>query len=496
MRSTVEPLEGNKVKLSVEVEADEFDKAVDDAFRKLANQVNVRGFRRGKVPRKVLEAHLGGPAIARQQALQDSLPDYYAEAVRNHEVDVIASPEIDITSGAEDGPVAFDAVVEIRPSVEISGYDDLQITVPRPDVIEADVDERIDRLRTQNAEFEAADRPAADGDQVLVDITGSQDGEEIEGLVAEDYLYEVGSGAVVPEIDENLRGAKAGDHLSFDAKHPEEEDAELHFDVDVKEVRASVLPELTDEWVAENTEHETEEAWRADLREQISRARLVGANMAMQQRAAEALAGLVGDDVPEALVDGEVSARIQNFAMRLRQQNIELGRYLELTGTTTEQLVEQHREPSLQAIKVDLALRAVAEAEGLEATAEDIDKHFDELARQYGVPAEQIRENFDRAGQLPAVRSEIRKGKALDWVLERVSLVDEDGNPVERSALELPTTDQAADELTGTDSLSHEALNQEALNQGASSEDASGGDASPESTAADQPADALGEDRE
>lgn len=443
MHSTVEALEGNKVKLSVEVDVDEFDKAVDAAFRKLAGQVNVRGFRRGKVPRRVLEAHLGGTAAARQQALQDTLPDYYAEAVRTHEVDVIAQPDIDITSGAEDGPVAFDAVVEVRPEIEVEGYDSLQVTIPAPTASDADVDERIERLRTQHADFEAADRPAADGDQVLVDISGSQDGEEVEGLVAEDYLYEVGSGAVVPEIDENLRGAKAGDELAFDAAHPEDDEAGLHFEVTVKEVRGSVLPELTDDWVAENTEHPTVEAWRANLREQLDRSHLVGANMAMQQRTAEALSALVGAEIPEAMVDSEVSARLQNMAARLRQQNIELGQYLQLSGTTAEQLVEQHREPAVQAIKVDLALRAIAEAEALEVADEDLDRHFADLARQYGMDGVEIRENFERAGQMVAVRSEIRKGKALDWVLDRVALVDEDGNPVERSALDLPAHDHA-----------------------------------------------------
>jgi trigger factor len=446
MRSTVEPLEGNKVKLSVEVDAEEFDKAVDAAFRKLAGQVSIRGFRRGKAPRRVLEAHFGGPGVARQQALQDALPDYYAEAIRTHEVDVIASPDIDITSGAEDGPVAFDAVVQVRPSVKVSGYENLQITVPRPTVAQEDIDERVTRLRTQHAEFEAADRPAADGDQVLVDITGSQNGEPIEGLVAEDYLYEVGSGAVVPEIDENLRGAKAGDSVEFDAKHPEEGEDNLHFVVELKEVRGSVLPELTDEWVAENTEHATIDAWQEDLRNQMQRARLVGANMALQQRTAEALAELVTDEIPEAMVESEVSARVQNFAARLRQQNMELGQYLQLTGTTPEQLVEQHRQPSNEAIKVDLALRAVGETEGLEVTDEDLDNHFAQLARQYGMDAGEIRENFERAGQVPAVRSEILKGKALDWVLERVSVVDEDGNVVDRAALELPDTDQSTTE--------------------------------------------------
>lgn len=450
VKSTVEPLEGNKVKVSVEVDAEEFEIAIASAFRTLAQQVNIKGFRRGKVPRKILEAQFGG-GMARQQALRDSLPDFYAKAVREHEVDVIAAPEFAVTAGADDGAVAFDAVVEIRPNITISGYEALEVTIPSPHVAEADLEERIERLRSQNGDFESAERPAADGDQVLIDIEGSQDGEEIEGLTAADYQYEVGSGAVVAEIDENLRGAKAGDVLSFPAKHPEEGEGDLAFTVTVKEVRGAVLPEVTDEWVAQVTEFASVEELRSKLGEQLRGQRLVEANQAFQQRTADALGGLVTDDVPEAMIDSEISARIQTFAQRLRQQNVELGRFLQMTGQAPGDLVAQYRDPATQAIKVDLALRAVAEAQSVDPSDEDFDRFFDTQARQFGQSVEEIREAFQRAGQMGAVRSEIKKGKALEWVLERVRIVDEEGNSVDRAALEFPAAEPSNEDDSNSD---------------------------------------------
>lgn len=437
MRSTVEPLEGNKVKFSIEVDAEEFDHQVDDAFRRLAQQVRLPGFRPGKAPRKVLEARLG-IAAARQDALRESLPDYYAEAVREHEIDVIAPPALEITSGADDGPVVFDAVVEVRPSITLEGYTGLQVTIPSPTAAETEIEERVERLRSQHAEYAPVERPAEDGDQVVMDIEGNHGEETVEGLTAEDYSYELGSNAVVPEIDENVRGAEAGDELTFDAKHPEDDEDELSFRIVVKEVRGRVLPELTDEWVAEVTDHESVAALRSEYTTQLARQKLVAANIALQQKAAESLAALVTDELPEALIQNELNARLNNLDQRLRQQGLDLARYLQFTGQPADELVRDYREASEQAVKVDLALRAVAEAENIELGDEDIESHFGELSRRFGVEADEIRENFERAGQMTAVRSEIKKGKALEWLLERVAVLDEDGNPVDRAQLVLP----------------------------------------------------------
>ncbi len=172
MRSTVEPLEGNKVKVSVEVDEGEFDKAVDAAFRKIAREVRIPGFRPGKAPRKVLEARFG-PDAARDQALRDSLPDFYVDAVKEHDVDAIAPPDIEITAGQEEGPVAFDAVVEVRPRIEVPGYGGLRVEIPSPEATDEEIDAQVDRLREQFAELAEVDRPAADGDVVTIGIHGT-----------------------------------------------------------------------------------------------------------------------------------------------------------------------------------------------------------------------------------------------------------------------------------------------------------------------------------
>src|SRR5438270_556608 len=245
MRASVEPLEGNKVKVSVEVDEAEFDKAIDAAFRKIARQTRIPGFRPGKAPRRILEARLG-PDVAREEAIRDSLPDYYIKALEEQDVDAIAAPEIEITSGQDSGPIQFEAVVEVRPEVSVAGYQGLRVTVPSPDVTDEEVDGQLDRLREQFGELQTVSRPARDGDHVLIDLSGYRHSEQIEGLTADDFLYELGSGSVVPELDEQVRGTKAGDILKFTAAVPGQ-DEDVGFQVLVKEVKEKLLPEVTDE---------------------------------------------------------------------------------------------------------------------------------------------------------------------------------------------------------------------------------------------------------
>ncbi|HEX9504493.1 MAG TPA: trigger factor, partial [Acidimicrobiia bacterium] len=214
LTTSVETLEGNKVRLHVAVPATDFEQALDAAFRKLAREVKMPGFRPGKAPRKLLEARLGTEA-AREQALRDSLPGYYAEAVDAEDIDVIAPPEIDITAGEDAGDVEFDAVVEVRPNVTVAGYDSLTVEIDRPEVTDDAVDAQIDMLRNRHAELEDSPSPLADGNYAEIDIKGYVHDESIEGLTATDFLYEVGSGIVVPQLDEELRGKRAGDILKF-----------------------------------------------------------------------------------------------------------------------------------------------------------------------------------------------------------------------------------------------------------------------------------------
>jgi len=439
-------MEGNLVRLSVEIDEPEFDRALSDLVRTLARQVRVPGFRPGKVPRKVLEARMGGAGALRAEALRESLPDFYAQAVVDTELDPIAQPEIDITSGENAGAVSFDAVVQVRPIVSIPGYDGLQVTLPGLAVTEDEVQRQVDRLRENDAELQTVERPAIDGDLVTIDLHGSDaTGAEVVGV--DDYLYEVGSASVVPELDGELHGAKAGAILAFDAANPNEPEARVAFRVLVKEVKVKKLPEETDEWADESSEFSTVAELRADIEDRIGKVKLMQSQMALRQKTIEALAGLVSDDdVPEVLVDAEVNERLYDLQHRLEAQKVGLAEYFQATGTSPDELLAAVRTDAQQAVKADLALRALVEAEELTLSDEELDAEIRTMAERMDTTPADLRSQLDTAGRTGAVRSELRKSKALEWLLGNVDLFDEEGNPMAREDLELNASTDSEDE--------------------------------------------------
>jgi trigger factor len=449
VKTSVEELEDNKVKLSIQVDEPEFEKAVDAAFRKIAREVNIPGFRPGKAPRRILEKRLG-EGVARGEALRDAIPEYYAQAVKDNDVDVIAAPEIDITEGEEDGPVTFEAVVEIRPVVVVPGYESLRITIPAPVATDEEIDDQIQRMLGQHAELATVERPAAEGDYVTIDIEGSQGDEPLDGLTAQDYSYEVGSGGIVGELDEALVGASAGDELDFDADHPDPDEEGLRFVVSLKEVKERVLPEPDDAWAAEASEFETIAELRDDLANRMTAVRKMQAQMSLREKVSDALAELVDVEVPEALVNNEMQQRLQDFAMRLQAQGLTLDQWLDNSGQDQGEFVETLRTTAAQAAKFDLGLRAVVEAEGIEATDEDVDAEFAQVAERLNLEVKDVRKQFDAADQVPQVEADIRMRKALDFLVSTVEIVDEDGNPIDRADLEV-------DDETDTDDVDPEA---------------------------------------
>jgi trigger factor len=441
MRATTEPMEGNLVRLSVEIDEPEFDRALSDVVRALAKQVRVPGFRPGKVPRKVLEARMGGAGALRAEALRESLPDFYAQAVVDTELDPIAQPEIDITAGENAGAVSFDAVVQVRPLVAIPGYDGLSVTLPGLVVTEDEMQRQIDRLRENDAELEVVSRPAIDGDLVTIDLHGNDaSGAEVVGV--DDYLYEVGTGTVVPELDHELHGAKAGAILAFDAANPAEPDERVAFRVLVKEVKVKRLPEVTDEWASESSEFDTVSELRADIEKRIGQVKLIQSQMALRQKSIEALSGLVAQDaVPEVLVDAEVNERLHDLQHRLEAQKMGLAEYFQATGTSPDELLAAVRVDAEAAVKADLALRALVEAEEVTLSDEELDAEIGRMAERFGTTPEDLRRQLDTGGRTGAVRSELRKSKALEWLLDHVALFDEEGNPMSRDDLRVDASD-------------------------------------------------------
>ena len=440
MRATAAPEEGNKVRLSVEIDETEMDEALDGVMRRLSREVRVPGFRPGKVPRRVLEARMGGPAALRVEAIREALPDFYARAVTDAELDPIDQPEIDITSGDESGAVSFDAVVMVRPTVAIPGYGGLVVTLPGLDVPDDEITAQIDRLRATSGELAEVTRPARDGDQVTIDIHGTREGAEGAAddgdLDAEDLLYEVGSGGVVPELDDQLRGAKVGDIFEFDSTI-EALGHTVSFRVLVKDVKELVLPGLDDEWAAEASEFDPVEELTADIRERRRQRSIVQAQLALQQKTVEALVELVTEEIPEQLVVEELRERVHDLNHRLEGQGMNLGQFLGATGRSEEEFLEELRTGALQSVKADLALRALAEVESIELTDGELDEELAAMGERLEMDVDQVREQLDRAGRLAAVRSDRRKAKAMRWLIDNVDLVDEEGRPVSRDDLKV-----------------------------------------------------------
>jgi trigger factor len=451
MQTTVEELEDNRVKLHVAVPAEEFETAVNAAFRKLAGEVRIPGFRPGKAPRRILEARFGTD-VAREQALKDGLPGFYADAVIAEDLDAIAPPEIEITAGEEDGDVEFDAVVQVRPVVNLTGYDSLTVELDFTAPDDEAVDAQVQGLRERFGDLEESTEPLTDGDYAEMDITGSVDGEPVDAMTASDFLYEVGSDGLTPALDESLRGKKPGDIVEFTDTLPERfqelAGQEVSFKVLVKDAKKKVLPELTDEWVSEVTEFDTVDALKDDSRERIGMVAKIQAQMALRDRVLEELTGLVPVEAPEPLVQQDMEQRLHDLMHRLEAQGVDIPQYLSATGQDQATFVDGIRQGSTRAVLADLGLRAVVAQEQIEATDEELDAEIDRLAERMGEKPARVRKDLGKRGLLEAVRSDIARGKALEFVIDHASVVDQAGEPID---LTLPERNEDAEPEVATD---------------------------------------------
>jgi trigger factor len=434
VKSIIETLEGNKVKLSVEVDEVEFDQNIDQAFRKIAKEVRIPGFRQGKAPRKLLEAQIGIGA-ARSQAIQDAIPEYLSLAVREHNVDLIATPQIEVTKGEEEGVVGFDATCEIRPVITVPGYNGLRIELPALVVSETEVSDAMNSERARHGTLTDVSRAIALGDHVTLDLSGTREGNPVPGLNVEDWLYEVGKKWVSPKFDDMLIGAEVGTKVEYsEAPNGTTDVAEMT--VIVKKVQEMVLQELTDEWVSEHVaEFDTQEAWKNSLRERLENMKLNQTRGVFVERTTAALAELVTIDAPESMVGSDLQARVRNTVEQFQAQGIQIDQWLSATGQSTEAFIESMRGESVKAVKVDLALRAVAEAQNISADDDEVDNELNRIATQAGRKVAQVRKVYEQNDALGGLVAQIRKSKAVDWLLRNSTLVDPDGNAISADTL-------------------------------------------------------------
>ncbi|CAB4805664.1 unannotated protein [freshwater metagenome] len=430
MKTTIEALDGNKIKLSIEVDETEFERYLDGAFRKISTQIRIPGFRQGKAPRQLIEAQIGKEA-ARSQAIEDAIPASLALAVREHDLDIIATPEVSLTSGQEDGNILFDATCEVRPVVNVAGYEGLRVELPALIASDEDIEEVVTHERKRHATLIDVDRPAKIDDQVTLDLVGSRDGSPLPGLNVDDWLYEVGKNWVAEDFDKNIIGSTTGQKLEFTSL-PSGMTETADFVVTVKKIQEQVLPELNDEWVSEHlAEHESIDAWKSAVRSRIEESRLNQIRNTVVEKTTSALAELVEIEAPEAMVSSDLRGRVQNTLKQFESQGISMEQWLSITQQTAEQFVDALKEQSTLAVKVDIALRAVALAQKLDATEDDLEMQFERIAAQVKKKPAAIRKAYDKNDAIADLRAQISKSKAIDWLLHNSKFVDDKGNAID-----------------------------------------------------------------
>lgn len=431
MKTTVEHPDATTVTLTVEVEPERVQQAFDKAAKELAQQVRIKGFRPGKAPRRLIEQRVGKGAVA-QQAMEPALNEYYAEAVEEAEVNPVAFPEIDpesITFSEEEG-CTFVATIPVRPDFEAPDHEGIQVPYPVWDVEDEAVAEELAQLRDRFAEVDVVERAAAAGDYVTLDLDFAVDGEVQEEQAVEDAMYEVGSGGVTPKLDENLVGASAGDELTYTdvlpEEFPEHGGSEAEFTVSVKDVRAKTLPALDDDFALTASEYDTIDELRESIHEQHLRRAIVQAQHDARSRVLEAYLALVEVELPQAMVDNEVQARVSRVEQQAERFGLDVDDVYEAEGTTAEEYEAQARTQATSAVKAQLVLDQLAEQLGLEVSDDDVSGEIVRHAQQNNASPQQIAEVIQQQGSIGALVGDILRRKAIDAIVEAATL---DGAP-------------------------------------------------------------------
>ena len=424
VKAEMEEVEKNKVLIKVEVPAEDVSKAIDRAFRELSREVFIPGFRKGKVPRRVLQARLGMDPIY-EEVKQSNLPDYYAQALEQLGIEPIDEPELDIDEiEVEEGkPLSFEATVEIKPRVELEGYTGVEVEKPDEEVSEEEVSRVLDNMRDKFAQLDVASgKTLADGDYAIIDFDGKVNDVPFEGGAASDFMLEIGTENIWPEFNEELRGKRKGDILDIKVKMPEQfPDEELagkvaSFKVIVKEVKIKRLPEADDDFAKEASKFDTIEELTADIRSKMEEAKKTQAQESVRMQVLEKLAEGLDVEIPEKMVDNYAHQRQQEFGARLAAQGITLETYLEATGYSEERMEEEFVEEARRAILNELVLDAIIAAEGIEVSDEELDGEIEKRAETFSLDPASFREIIEKRGGLEELREDLQRIKALKFL--------------------------------------------------------------------------------
>ncbi|MFI1887217.1 trigger factor [Streptomyces jumonjinensis] len=448
MKSAVETLNPTRVRLTVEVPFEELKDSLDAAYKKINQQVTVKGFRKGKIPARVIDQRFGRGAVL-EEAVNDALPKFYTAAVNEAEINPLGQPEVDITELKDGETLNFTAEVDIRPVIEIPDYSGIEVTVDAIEVSDEDVEKAVQELRERFATTTPVERAAEDADVVTIDLEAKVDGEVLEDGVAEGVSYTIGSGELLDGIDDAVKGLEAGGEATFTSQlkggSAEGKDAEVT--VKVTAVAKRELPELDDDFAQLASEFDTLEELKADSLKRLTNMKQYDQATQAQERVLEELLKITEVPIPEKLLEDEINTRTHNLEHhQLGQMGIDLAKYLEIQGKTEEEFKAETEEAAVKGIKTQFVLDELVNKEKLNVNQEELTEHLMRRAASSGMSPDQFAQAVVEGNQVPMLVGEVARGKALALVVESVKVVDTNGETVDLDDEDETETTEAAAE--------------------------------------------------
>lgn len=424
MKASWESLEKNTGVLSVEVDADRVAEALDKAFKKIVKQVNVPGFRKGKVPRPIFEARFGVESLY-QDAIDILLPDVYADAVKETGIVPVDRPEIDVEQFGKGQSFIFKAKVTVKPEVTLGEYKGLELPSAEVEVTDEDLQAELERLQQRHAELVVVDEgEAQQGDIVIIDFEGFIDGEPFEGGRGERHNLELGSGTFIPGFEEQLVGMNIGDFKDVEVTFPEDYHVDdlkgkpAVFKVKLHEIKRKNLPALDDEFAKDVSEFDTLEEYKQDLAARLKERKQKEADQAREAAAIEKAAANAEVDIPNVMIETEIDYLFRDFENRLRMQGMTLDIYYQISGQDEAALREQMRSDAEKRVRNNLVLEAIAKAENITASDEELNEELEKMAGIYNRPADELRELFEKNDSLDSLKDDIVLRKTVQFLVD------------------------------------------------------------------------------
>jgi trigger factor len=445
VKSTVETLSPTRVKLAIEVPFDELKPSLQKAYREIGAQVQIPGFRRGKVPAAVIDQRVGRGAVL-NEAVQEAIPQQILAAVREHDVKTLGRPEVEITEFADNEPLRFTAEVDVRPEITVPDLSAISVTVPAVEIGDNEIDEQINGLRERFATLKTVERPAAEGDYVQLDLRATVDGEEVPGGSATNISHEVGSKQLLPGLDDVLVGMSADEERAFTTQLVGGDyagrDAEVQ--VKVRSVKDKQLPEIDDEFAQLASEFDTLEELRNDLRERLGRVKKVEQIYAARDEALKQLVEAADIPAPEGVVKDEVEGRKQAMTDQLERIGATLEDYLTSEEKTEEQIDQELTDAATEGVRIQLLLDTIADAEDIQVSDDEFGHEIVHRAQRAQMQPQQYYDQLVQSGSAAAVFGDVRRGKALASVMEKVTMTDSEGNALTLDDLRAASEDEHA----------------------------------------------------